>query len=127
LMLAQEGATVRDRAGFATKHIWVTRYAPDERYATGNIPNQHAGGDGLPRYVRQNRNIDNEDIVVWHTFGHTHVCKPEDMPVMPVEYAGFTLRPNGFFDANPAMDVPGDRNSGSAEHGGVDCCHPSPA
>jgi primary-amine oxidase len=123
LMLAQEGAPVRLRGGFATKHIWVTRYAPDERYASGSYPNQHAGDDGLPRYVRQNRSIDNEDIVLWHTFGHTHACKPEDFPVMPVEYAGFTLRPNNFFEGNPAMDVPGDRNAHSAEHGADTCCH----
>ena len=25
---------------------------------------------------------------------------------MPVEYAGFTLVPVGFFDRNPALDVP---------------------
>jgi primary-amine oxidase len=25
---------------------------------------------------------------------------------MPVEYAGFTLKPFGFFDRNPALDVP---------------------
>ena len=25
---------------------------------------------------------------------------------MPVEYAGFMLKPVGFFDRNPALDVP---------------------
>jgi primary-amine oxidase len=25
---------------------------------------------------------------------------------MPVEYAGFLLKPDGFFEANPALDVP---------------------
>jgi primary-amine oxidase len=25
---------------------------------------------------------------------------------MPVEYTGFTLMPFGFFDRNPALDVP---------------------
>jgi len=110
LMLAQEGSSVRKRAGFATKHIWVTAYDPAEKYASGDYPNVHAGGDGLPKYIQRNRNIDDADIVVWHTFGHTHVCKPEDFPVMPVEYAGFTLKPNGFFSANPANDLPPDRN-----------------
>ena len=46
------------------------------------------------------------DIVVWHTFGVTHIPRPEDWPVMPVEYTGFTLVPFGFFDRNPALDVP---------------------
>jgi primary-amine oxidase len=37
--------------------------------------------------------------------GVTHFCRPEDFPVMPVEYTGFTLRPAGFFDRNPALDL----------------------
>ncbi len=122
LMLAQEGSFVRARAGFATRHVWVTRYAPEERYASGEFPNQHAGGDGLPRYIAQNRAIDNEDIVVWHTFGHTHVCKPEDFPVMPVEYAGFMLKPNGFFADNPAIDLPPERNAASKDQRGPGAC-----
>lgn len=117
LLLAQEGSAVRARAGFATKTVWVTRYAPVERYAAGDYPNQHAGGDGLTRYVAQNRPIDNEDIVLWHTFGLTHICKPEDFPVMPVEYTGFTLKPSGFFDANPTLDLPADKNAHSVAMG----------
>ncbi len=113
LMLAQEGSSVHKRAQFATKHVWVTKYDPAERYASGNFPNQHAGGDGLPKFIAGNRNIENDDIVLWHTFGHTHVCKPEDMPVMACEYAGFMLKPNGFFSANPAMDLPPDKNTAS--------------
>jgi primary-amine oxidase len=123
LMLAQEGCYMRSRGGFATKHVWVTRYTPEERYAAGEFPNQHAGGDGLPKYVAQNRPIENEDIVLWHTFGATHVCRPEDFPVMPVEYIGFTLKPNGFFAENPATDVPGDRNDASRDNRGDSCCH----
>jgi len=122
VMLAQEGCYMRARGGFASKHVWVTRYAPDERYAAGEFPNQHAGGDGLPKYIAQNRAIENEDIVLWHTFGATHVCRPEDFPVMPVEYVGFALRPNGFFAENPAMDVPPDRNAASRDNRGHNSC-----
>ncbi|UPJ50988.1 primary-amine oxidase [Bradyrhizobium sp. 200] len=122
VMLAQEGCYMTSRGGFATKHIWVTRYAPDERYASGEFPNQHAGGDGLPKYVAKNRSIENQDIVVWHSFGATHVCRPEDFPVMPVEYVGFTLKPNGFFAENPAMDLPPDRNSASRDNRDKDSC-----
>ena len=43
------------RAGFARHNLWVTPYAPDERRAAGEYPNQHAGGDGLPRGPRQDR------------------------------------------------------------------------
>jgi primary-amine oxidase len=117
LMLADERSKVRQRGGFATRHVWVTPFDATERYASGDYPNQHAGGDGLPRYIEANRNIENEDIVLWHSFGHTHVCKPEDFPVMPVEYAGFMLKPNNFFSANPTMDLPSERDQNSVEDG----------
>ncbi|SDQ56693.1 primary-amine oxidase [Paraburkholderia fungorum] len=117
LMLADEKSKVRQRGGFATRHVWVTPFDPAERYASGDYPNQHSGGDGLPRYIEANRNIENEDLVLWHSFGHTHVCKPEDFPVMPVEYAGFMLKPNNFFSANPTMDLPAERDMKSVEDG----------
>jgi primary-amine oxidase len=127
LMLAQEGCSMRSRGAFATKHLWVTKYDPAERYASGNFPNQHAGGDGLPKFIAQNRAIDNESIVVWHTFGATHFCRPEDFPVMPVETAGFMLKPTGFFAENPAMDLPPEKNAASVsgatgEDRGGGCC-----
>jgi primary-amine oxidase len=130
VMLAQDGSSARRRGEFATKHLWVTPFQPDEKYATGDYPNVHAGGDGLPHYVARNRPIKNTDIVLWHSFGHTHVCKPEDFPVMPVEYAGFVLKPNGFFSANAASDVAGEANtssvdarSGKRPDGSAGCCH----
>jgi primary-amine oxidase len=105
-LLAADEAVVRQRAAFATRHLWVTRYDPAERYAAGDLVNQHPGGAGLPAYIAQDRPIDGEDIVVWHTFGSTHFPRPEDWPVMPVDYCGFTLKPVGFFDRNPTLDVP---------------------
>ena len=41
---------------------------------------------------------------------------------MPVEYAGFTLKPNGFFAAKSAMDLPPDRNSASRDNRNEDSC-----
>ena len=35
-----------------------------------------------------------------------HVPRPEDWPVMPVARCGFVLKPTGFFDRNPTLDVP---------------------
>jgi Cu2+-containing amine oxidase len=54
----------------------VTRYHPAERYAAGDLPNQHPGGAGLPAYVAADRDIDGQDIVLWHTFGMTHFPAP---------------------------------------------------
>ncbi len=103
---AAPDAAVSGRAGFIHNHLWVTPYRRDERFAAGEYPNQHAGGSGLPEWTAADRSIDGQDIVVWYTFGHHHVPRPEDWPVMPVATIGFKLKPVGFFERNPALDVP---------------------
>ena len=105
-LLAHPDSSIAKRAGFARHNLWVTPYAADERRAAGEYPNQHAGGDGLPRWTEADRSITDTDVVVWHSFGVTHVVRPEDWPVMPVEYTGFLMAPVGFFERNPALDVP---------------------
>jgi len=105
-LLAAPESSVGKRAGFAQHNLWVTPYAEDERRAAGEFPNQHAGGDGLPRWTAADRSITDTDVVLWYTFGVTHFVRPEDWPVMPVEYTGFLLSPFGFFDRNPALDLP---------------------
>jgi hypothetical protein len=68
--------------------------------------NQHPGGAGIPAFIAADQDIDGTDIVVWHTFGPTHFPRLEDWPVMPVARCGFVLKPTGFFDRNPTLDVP---------------------
>ena len=53
------------------------------------------------------------DIVLWHVFGLHHPCAPEDFPVQPCIINGFKLMPAGFFDGNPAIDLPPDLNRAS--------------
>ena len=103
--LHQDSSIVK-RAGYLTKHLWVTPYDSTEKYPAGDYPNQHIGGEGLPQWTQANRPIENTDVVVWYTFGHNHVPRPEDWPVMPTSYIGFMLKPVGFFDASPAIDLP---------------------
>ena len=103
---ASPEAAVSHRAGFIHQHLWVTPYRHEERFAAGDYPNQHPGDSGLPEWTRADRPIDGGDIVVWYTFGHHHVPRPEDWPVMPVATIGFKLKPVGFFERNPALDVP---------------------
>jgi primary-amine oxidase len=112
-MLAAPDSSVARRAGFARHNLWVTPYALEERRAAGDYPNQHAGGDGLPRWTGADRSIVETDVVLWYTFGVTHFVRPEDWPVMPVEYTGFMLMPFGFFDRNPALDVAPTSAAGS--------------
>jgi primary-amine oxidase len=119
-LVARPEASVTRRATFATKNLWVTAYAPDERHAAGDYPNQHPGGAGLPAWTQADRNIENTDVVLWYTLGSQHIPRPEDWPVMPVVYAGFLLQPDGFFDRNPALDVPAQPSHHNGAH---DHCH----
>jgi primary-amine oxidase len=105
-LLADPSSSVGQRATFASHNLWVTPFAADERHAAGDYPNQHSGGAGLPAWTARDRPVVDTDIVVWHSFGVTHIPRPEDWPVMPVESTGFSLVPFGFFDRNPALDVP---------------------
>jgi primary-amine oxidase len=72
----------------------------------GDYPSQCTGADGLAQWAADDAPIVNNDVVVWYTFGITHIPRPEDWPVMPVHRAGFKLMPSGFFTRNPAIDVP---------------------
>ncbi|MCI0414055.1 hypothetical protein L0222_14810, partial [bacterium] len=55
------------RAQFANHHLWITPYAPEERYAAGDYPNQSMPGQGLPAWTSKNRKIEDQDIVLWYT------------------------------------------------------------
>ncbi len=119
VLLADDSSSVASRAEFARKHLYVTQYDPAEQYAAGDFVHQNPGGDGVARYVQADRSLDGEDIVLWHTFGPTHFPRPEDWPVMPVDYAKFTLKPYGFFPRNPALNVPAAVSAATDAH----CTH----
>ncbi|MEM1506059.1 primary-amine oxidase [Domibacillus sp. 8LH] len=106
LPFANDDSSLIKRAGFLKNHLHVTKFDRNEQFASGAYPNQHRGGDGLTKYLEADRNIENEDIVVWYTMGHHHITRPEDWPVMPTAYTNFQLKPVGFFDHNPALDLP---------------------
>lgn len=97
---------LRKRAGFINAHFWATAYDPNQLYAAGFYANQSRGEDGLPVWIRANRSLRDSDVVIWYTLGVTHIPRPEEWPVMSVHPAGFKLVPAGFFDHNPAVNVP---------------------
>lgn len=116
LPFAHPDSPILKRAGFMTKHLWVTPYQEDEKYPAGDYPNQHPGGEGLPKWTQADRSIVDTDVVVWYVFGHHHIPRPEDWPMMPTAYSGFVLKPLGFFNANPALDVPPSASHGTCHH-----------
>ena len=103
--LALPESTIGKKAGFMYKHLWVTKNNESEKYPAGDYPFQHPGGAGLPEWTKANRNIKNEDVVLWYVFGTNHIPRTEDWPVMPVERTGFHLKPSGFFARSPGIDV----------------------
>lgn len=77
--------------------FWNTPYKTSERYAGGEYAFQSDGSDTLAGWVKQNRSIDNTDIVTWYTMGFHHVPQMEDWPVMSTLWKGITLKPYNFF------------------------------
>jgi primary-amine oxidase len=110
------------RASFMENQLWVTAFDPEERYPAGEYMNHSTGAGGVSDFVKAQRPVANADIVLWHVFGLHHLPRPEDFPVQPVITCGFKLMPAGFFDTNPAIDLPPDVNAASklARHS---CCH----
>ncbi|KAI0808599.1 peroxisomal copper amine oxidase [Xylaria sp. FL0064] len=108
-LLPKEGSLVWKRAGFARHTVHVTKYRDDQLWPAGRHVPQTSGEPslGLPEWIGDGtESIDNTDVVLWHTFGVTHIPAPEDFPVMPVEPITLLLRPRNFFSNNPVMDVP---------------------
>ncbi|KAA3507777.1 primary-amine oxidase [Agrobacterium vitis] len=101
------------RATFVQNHVWVTAFDPEERFPAGDFVNHSDGAGGLIEFVAKNRPIENTDIVLWHVFGLHHPVRVEDFPVQPCVFTGFKLMPSGFFDRNPAINLPPVVNTAS--------------
>ncbi|KAK0466066.1 copper amine oxidase [Desarmillaria tabescens] len=115
-MMARKDSWALKRAQFVNYPIWVCR---DVEGAKGSrmwpagkyVPQtRESPEDSIGTWVKGEQNIENEDILVYLTVGTTHIPRPEDWPVMPVEHLSVTLKPQSFFTMNPSMDVPGTRD-----------------
>ena len=97
---------IRKRAGFIDHHMWFTAYKDNETSGAALYPTTAPIGEGLPKYISNNENLENADVVMWYTFGVTHIPRPEEWPIMSVHHTGFKLVPINFFNENPSMRVP---------------------
>ncbi|KAK5949990.1 hypothetical protein OHC33_008951 [Knufia fluminis] len=123
LLLADKNSVQAQRALFAQHHVWVTKHTDGELYAAGRYTLQSTREEGgLADMVERNDNTENEDIVVWATFGLTHNPRVEDWPVMPVEIHELKLRPADFWHENPGIDLPTNKNEASRLANGDSCC-----
>ena len=104
-MLDPDSPVLR-RAQVLAHTLWVTPFDEEERWPCGEFVVQSREDHGLPVWTARDRSIEDTDIVLWYVFGIHHITRPEDWPVMPVDTVSFWLKPVGFFDRNPALDVP---------------------
>ncbi|KAG7716270.1 hypothetical protein KL949_003625 [Ogataea haglerorum] len=107
-LLAKEGSLVAKRAPWASHSVNVVPYKDNRLYPSGDHVPQWSG-DGV-RGMREwigdgSENIENTDILFFHTFGITHFPAPEDFPLMPAEPITLMLRPRHFFTENPGLDI----------------------
>ena len=104
--LIDQDSPVFQRAQVLGHTLWVTPYNCEERWPCGEFVNQSSRDEGLPAWTAADRSIEDTDVVLWYVFGINHITRPEDWPVMPADTVTFQLKPFGFFDRNPALDVP---------------------
>ncbi|KAF8167322.1 copper amine oxidase [Crassisporium funariophilum] len=139
-MMARSDGWAARRAAFLKNTLWVCRDAEGE--GSGTVRMWPAGKyvpqtreepeDSVGSWVEGKMGVEDEDILVYLTIGTTHIPRPEDWPVMPVEHLNVTFKPNSFFKANPSMDVPGIRDPlsvpafgepNASNSNGDACCH----
>lgn len=112
-LMAKEGSLVRKRAPWAAQTTQVIPYKDEaggygRLYPSGDHVAQWSGDGarGMREWIGDGKDeVENTDIVMFHTFGITHFPAPEDFPVMPTEIFDLMLRPRHFFTENPCLDV----------------------
>jgi primary-amine oxidase len=116
------------RAPVLGHQLWVTKHHDDEQWPAGVYPTQSTtDAGGMSDWIADDENLVDEDIVLWYLFGIHHITRPEEWPIMPADTVSFWLKPFGFFDRNPALDVapsdtaachlPGGEHHGHEHHG----------
>jgi primary-amine oxidase len=104
--------------------LWVTHHHDDERWPAGAHPTQSEADEGMTRWIADDEPLEGTDVVLWYVFGLHHITRVEDWPIMPADTASFWLKPFGFFDQNPSIDVaPSETADGDHCHTGIDDEH----
>ncbi|KAG0670539.1 hypothetical protein C6P40_004111 [Pichia californica] len=106
---AKPGSLVYKRAPWAHNTMQVVPYEEDRLYPSGDhVPQWSGDGNvGMKKWIGDGTaNVENTDVLAYHTFGISHFPAPEDFPLMPAEPITLMLRPRHFFLENPGLDVP---------------------
>ena len=98
---------VTKAAAWSKYQLAVTKYKDGERYGS-SIHNQY-GMDppvfDFDDYIKDNENIENQDLVAWVSMGILHIPNTEDIPVTVTtgNRLSFFVRPYGYFQEDPSM------------------------
>ncbi|GME81606.1 unnamed protein product [Ambrosiozyma monospora] len=107
-LLALPGSLVSKRAPWARHTFQVVPYKEGRLYPSGDHVPQWSGDGvrGMREWIGDGEdNIENTDILAFHTFGISHFPAPEDFPLMPSEPITLLMRPRHFFLENPGLDI----------------------
>ena len=77
VLLTGPECAVTKKGEFATKNLWVTPHADDERFPAGEFTPQGGPGQGLPEWTERDRSLGGEgggDVVLWHAFPVWRTC-----------------------------------------------------
>jgi len=115
MLLAHPKSWHGRRAKYAFHPFWVTSHHDNELYAAGDYTYQShpSHTPDLASWAGRQDTTEDTDIVVWHSISLTHNPRTEDYPVMPCDTMTVSLKPSGFFDQNPALDVPQSTQAGN--------------
>jgi len=99
-----ENSPLLGRAQFVKHPLWATAYKDEEQQPGSRYPRTGKPYEGLPEFIKNQESLDDEDAVIWYTFGVTHTTRPEEWPIMNVHVAsGFSLVPVNFMSQNSEM------------------------
>ncbi|XP_041647372.1 membrane primary amine oxidase-like isoform X2 [Cheilinus undulatus] len=92
---------------WARYKVAITKYK-DREQSSSSLYNQHDIWDppvDFSKYIEDNENIINEDLVAWVSTGFLHIPHAEDIPntVTLGNGGGFLLRPHNYFDEDPSI------------------------
>ena len=92
-------------------HVAVTKYH-DEEYRVTNpyvqfdSSNKIEHAQDLDRFLSDEEQLLDEDLVAWINVGKEHIVRQEDMPLVSNFGAGFNLMPWNFFQQNVGASPP---------------------
>jgi primary-amine oxidase len=83
---------------FTHADLWVTRH--DSKRFPFSAVDPRPLRTALPSYLTDAA-VNCHDVVLWYVMHVHHIPRTEDWPAMPIEWAGFHLKPRDFLDKSP--------------------------